>query len=54
MLPHIFDDPPERTRRKLARLYALLVSANIGVWLWAVAALAIAPMTPPRRSTSPS
>jgi high-affinity nickel-transport protein len=38
MLPHIFDDAPERTRGKLAGLYALLVSANIGVWLWAVAA----------------
>jgi nickel/cobalt transporter (NiCoT) family protein len=38
MLPHIFDDAPERTRGKIAGLYAILVSANIGVWLWAVAA----------------
>ena len=38
MLPHIFDDAPEHTRGKLAGLYVLLVSANIGVWLWAVAA----------------
>ncbi len=38
MLPHIFDDAPERTRGKLAGLYALLVLANIGAWLWAVAA----------------
>ena len=38
MLPHIFDDAPERTLGKLAGLYVLLVSANIGVWLWAVVA----------------
>ena len=38
MLPHIFDDAPEHTRGKLAGLYVLLVSANIGVWLWAVVA----------------
>ena len=33
MLPHIFDDAPEHTRNKVAGLYAILVSANIGVWL---------------------
>jgi nickel/cobalt transporter (NiCoT) family protein len=38
MLPHIFDDAPERARGKLAGLYALLVAANIGAWLWALAA----------------
>jgi high-affinity nickel-transport protein len=38
MLPHIFDDAPERTRGKLVGLYAVLISANIGVWLWALAA----------------
>jgi nickel/cobalt transporter (NiCoT) family protein len=38
MLPHIFDDAPEHTRNKVAGLYAILVSANIGVWLWAAAA----------------
>jgi high-affinity nickel-transport protein len=38
MFPHIFDDAPERTRGKIAGLYAILVSANIGVWLWALAA----------------
>ena len=29
MLPHIFDDAPERTRGKIVGLYAILVSANI-------------------------
>jgi high-affinity nickel-transport protein len=38
MLPYIFDDAPERTRGKVVGLYAILVAANIGVWLWAVAA----------------
>jgi nickel/cobalt transporter (NiCoT) family protein len=38
MLPHIFDDAPEHTRNKVAGLYAILVAANIGVWLWAAAA----------------
>ena len=38
MLPHIFDDAPERTRGKVVGLYAILVSANIAVWLWALAA----------------
>src|SRR5205085_6471443 len=38
MFPHIFYDAPERTRGKIAGLYAILVSANIGVWLWALAA----------------
>jgi high-affinity nickel-transport protein len=38
MLPHIFDDVPERTRGKIVGLYAILVSANIAVWLWALVA----------------
>ena len=38
MLPHIFDDAPERTRGKIVGLYAILVSANIAVWLWALVA----------------
>ena len=38
MYPHIFDDAPERARGKLAGLYALLVAANIGAWLWALVA----------------
>ena len=38
MFPHIFDDAPERTRGKVVGLYAILVSANIAVWLWALAA----------------
>ena len=38
MFPHIFDDAPERTRGKVVGLYAILVSANIAVRLWALAA----------------
>src|ERR1700720_2087986 len=38
MFPHIFDDAPERTRGKVVGLYAILVSANIAVGLWALAA----------------
>jgi high-affinity nickel-transport protein len=38
MLSHIFDDAPGRTRRKVAGMYAILVSANVGAWLWALAA----------------
>jgi high-affinity nickel-transport protein len=38
MFPHIFDDAPERSRGKVVGLYAILVSANIAVWLWALAA----------------
>jgi nickel/cobalt transporter (NiCoT) family protein len=36
MLSHIFDDAPERTRRKVAGMYVILVTANVGVWLWAL------------------
>jgi nickel/cobalt transporter (NiCoT) family protein len=38
MFPRIFDDAPERTRGKVAGLYAILFTANVGAWLWAVAA----------------
>jgi len=38
MFPHIFDDAPERTRGKVAGLYAILFAANVGTWLWAVTA----------------
>jgi high-affinity nickel-transport protein len=36
MLSHIFDDAPERTRGKIVRMYAILVAANAGAWLWAL------------------
>lgn len=36
MLAHIFDDAPERTRGKIAAMYAILVAANAGAWLWAL------------------
>src|SRR5271167_4528631 len=35
MLSHIFDDAPERTRGKIVGMYAILVTANAGAWLWA-------------------
>jgi nickel/cobalt transporter (NiCoT) family protein len=38
MFAQIFDDAPERARRKVASLYGILVLANIGAWLWAAAA----------------
>jgi high-affinity nickel-transport protein len=34
MLPHIFDDAPERTRGKVVGMYAILLTANVGTWLW--------------------
>jgi nickel/cobalt transporter (NiCoT) family protein len=36
MLSHIFDDAPERSRRKVVGMYAILMSANASVWLWAL------------------
>jgi nickel/cobalt transporter (NiCoT) family protein len=36
MLAHIFDDAPERTRGKIVGMYAILVTANAGAWLWAL------------------
>ena len=36
MLSRIFDDAPEQTRRKIAGMYAILVTANVGAWLWAL------------------
>ena len=35
MLWHIFDDAPERTRGKVAGMYAILIAANVAAWLWA-------------------
>src|SRR5271170_5614878 len=35
MVSHIFDDAPERTRGKIVGMYAILVTANAGAWLWA-------------------
>src|SRR5471032_3281684 len=34
----IFNDRPGDTRRKLTVLYAFLVAANLGAWIWAVMA----------------
>jgi high-affinity nickel-transport protein len=34
----IFDDHPAHLRGKITALYVLLVAANVGSWLWAVAA----------------
>lgn len=35
----IFDDRPDDTRSKLIALYAFLIAANIGAWIWAIVAL---------------
>jgi high-affinity nickel-transport protein len=35
MRSHIFDDGPERTRGKVVGIYAILLTANVGAWLWA-------------------
>jgi nickel/cobalt transporter (NiCoT) family protein len=35
MLSHIFDDAAERTRGKIVGMYAILLAANVGAWLWA-------------------
>jgi len=37
-LRSIFNDRPGDTRRKLTALYAFLVAANVGAWIWAVLA----------------
>jgi len=35
MLSHIFDDSGDRRRDKVTGIYAILIAANIAVWLWA-------------------
>lgn len=42
-LPNPFDDMPARGRTKAATIYALLIAANIGAWLWAWMAFADRP-----------
>jgi nickel/cobalt transporter (NiCoT) family protein len=36
MLADIFNDAPNRTRRKVVGLFAILIVANGGAWLWAL------------------
>jgi nickel/cobalt transporter (NiCoT) family protein len=36
MFSHIFDDAPERSRGKVVGMYAILMSANVAAWLWAL------------------
>ena len=38
MLSQIFDDTAERTQTKIIGIYALLITGNIGAWLWALIA----------------
>jgi high-affinity nickel-transport protein len=38
VLQNPFDDRPERSKSKIAVLYALLLAANIAAWIWALAA----------------
>ena len=44
MLSHIFDDAPERTRGKVMGMFAILVTANIAAWLWALIAFRDSPL----------
>src|SRR5271155_999078 len=37
MLSRIFDDAADRARGKVTGIYAILITANIAVWLWAIA-----------------
>jgi nickel/cobalt transporter (NiCoT) family protein len=36
MLADIFDDAPNRARGKIVGLFAILIAANAGAWLWAL------------------
>jgi high-affinity nickel-transport protein len=36
MLSHILDDAPERSRANVVGVYAILMSANVAAWLWAL------------------
>jgi high-affinity nickel-transport protein len=38
MLSQVFDDTAERTQTKMIGIYALLITGNIGAWLWALIA----------------
>jgi nickel/cobalt transporter (NiCoT) family protein len=44
MLPNPFDDRPSQIRIKAAITYALLVTANIAAWVWALIAFADRPV----------
>jgi nickel/cobalt transporter (NiCoT) family protein len=39
MLSQIFDDAPDGTRGKVIGMFAILITANVAVWLWALAVL---------------
>src|SRR5476649_2456609 len=43
-LRRVFDDSPGETRSKIAAIYALLVAANVGVWVLAFIAFANRPL----------
>src|SRR5271168_4298668 len=44
MLSQLFDDSPAYARRKVTGLFAILVAANLLVWLWAFAAFRDSPL----------
>src|SRR5664279_1580678 len=44
MMPNPYDDRPSRIKAKTAISYAVLASANIGAWVWALAAFADRPL----------
>jgi high-affinity nickel-transport protein len=44
MLSRLFDDSADPTHGKVAGIYAILIGANIAVWLWAFAAFRDSPL----------
>ena len=44
MLSQLFDDSPAHARRKVTGLFAILLGANLAVWLWAFAAFRDSPL----------
>jgi nickel/cobalt transporter (NiCoT) family protein len=43
-LARVFDDSPDETRSKIVAIYALLIAANAGAWVFAFAAFAGRPL----------
>ena len=44
MLPNPFDDQPSRIKTKTAITYAVLITANVAAWTWALIAFVDRPI----------
>jgi high-affinity nickel-transport protein len=44
MLPNPFDDQPSRIKTKTAITYAILITANVAAWTWALIAFVDRPI----------